>query len=110
MTEMVDAKDFQTFYANAFWSKGTSSTNSFVLFASEYKRDDGVPNRNQMALSSKVRFIGGESVDDLEVTDAATINVSGGIVLAVATRSYSHRTSDGSTSGKTARCGWSRCS
>jgi len=42
MGGMVDAINLETFYSNAFWPKDTSSENSLVMFAGEYKGDNGV--------------------------------------------------------------------
>jgi hypothetical protein len=47
---MVERSKRATSHANAFWSKDTTGENSLIVFAGEYKGDDGVRNKNQLGI------------------------------------------------------------
>ena len=47
---MLERSKRATSHANAFWSKDITGENSLIVFASEYKRDDGIRNKNQLGI------------------------------------------------------------
>ena len=50
LKNMVKPQELPNNYANAFWSKEKSDENSIIVFPSEYKKNDGVRNKNHLVM------------------------------------------------------------